>query len=76
MNQSSTTIAAKDLEDFVAINGEHYHGVLAQVLYLTEQKEELCRIYDLSFGENDISLLGACKGNDFIRLRWLDTAEM
>lgn len=51
---------ARELKNFTLINGELYFqmsdGVLASALSKAESKEELQRVRDLLFGDNDISL--------------------
>lgn len=53
-------MAAENLKNFIVGNAKLYHRgsgrVLAQAFSLTEAKEDIHRIYDISYGENDINL--------------------
>lgn len=53
-------VQSKILKDFVIVNGGFYHrgeaGILARDVSLTEPKDKMYRVHDLSCGENDISL--------------------
>lgn len=64
-------MAAKDLKNLIVVNGKLYHlassGVLARALSLTKPKEELHRVYDLSYGK-----MNSLIGSNFIGLKWLE----
>lgn len=77
LNQPSLSAGAKDLKNFIVVNGELYHqgnvGVLARTLFSAKPKKNLTN--DLSCGKNDISLYSTCRDKGFIGLA-RDGAEM
>lgn len=59
LNQPSSNVAAKDLKNFIVINGKVYFqgsaAALTQAFSLIEVKEEYAMRHDISSEENDIS---------------------
>lgn len=69
-------MVARNLKDFMAINNELYHhcggGFVARPLSITEVKEELQRVHELSCGDNDVSIYRCLKRQGYY---WPRTAK-
>lgn len=59
-----SSMTGKELKYFIIINGDiYFRGSTVEV-------KENCSVHDLSYGDSDISLLGAYRGICITELRW------
>lgn len=60
LSQPSSSVAVRELKDFVLRSGELYHrgngGVLARAISKEQAKAKLEHVHELCCGENEISL--------------------